>query len=85
MICSLIFADPPTKLNITTRPVKPKADEPLTVICSSDASNPESQLSWWKDGIQVSRGKHHTHFCHDAMQPSNMLTLKGCCNPDGSA
>nr|QRF78296.1 Nephrin [Novocrania anomala] len=44
---------PPKSVTITTDPPVAKANEKLTVTCTSSSSNPASVITWWKDGSVV--------------------------------
>ncbi|XP_076325342.1 nephrin-like [Tachypleus tridentatus] len=44
---------PAGKAAINVQPAQPKAGEEVTISCSTDSSNPESRVTWWKNGHEI--------------------------------
>ncbi|CAN7984404.1 unnamed protein product [Ixodes hexagonus] len=47
---------PPTAVTIKIKPRKPKSGQKMTLTCETGSSHPQSSISWWKDGLQLSGG-----------------------------
>ncbi|GFY43633.1 nephrin [Trichonephila inaurata madagascariensis] len=44
---------PPSAVNIKIRPKRPKAGQKVTLICECASSNPQADITWWKDGFLI--------------------------------
>lgn len=47
---------PPTAVTIKIKPRKPKSGQKMTLTCETGSSHPQSSISWWKDGLQLTGG-----------------------------
>ncbi|KAG8196719.1 hypothetical protein JTE90_023227 [Oedothorax gibbosus] len=44
---------PPSAVNIKIKPKRPKAGQKVTLICEGASSNPQADITWWKDGFLI--------------------------------
>ncbi|XP_042902394.1 nephrin isoform X3 [Parasteatoda tepidariorum] len=44
---------PPSAVNIKLKPKRPKAGQKVTLICECASSNPQAEITWWKDGFII--------------------------------
>ncbi|XP_055938972.1 nephrin-like isoform X2 [Argiope bruennichi] len=44
---------PPSAVNIKVKPQRPKAGQKVTLICECASSNPQADITWWKDGFLI--------------------------------
>ncbi len=44
---------PPSKVSIKLTPKQPMAGAQLDILCETGSSNPESEVSWWRDGFSL--------------------------------
>ncbi|XP_054719088.1 nephrin-like [Uloborus diversus] len=44
---------PPSAVNIKIKPKRPKAGQKVTLICECASSNPQAEITWWKDGFLI--------------------------------
>lgn len=49
-----IIPVPPDGLEISTEPAQIRAGENVIITCKSSTSNPASELTWWKNGEEIS-------------------------------
>lgn len=48
---SLALAVPPSKVSIKLTPKQPVAGTQLDILCETGSSNPQSLVTWWRDGL----------------------------------
>lgn len=44
---------PPSKVSIKLTPKQPVVGAQLDILCETGSSNPESEVSWWRDGFSL--------------------------------
>lgn len=44
---------PPKAVKMSINPMRPRAGQKLTLTCESGSSNPQAEISWWKEGFLV--------------------------------
>ncbi|XP_064471878.1 nephrin-like isoform X2 [Ornithodoros turicata] len=47
---------PPTAVTIKVKPRRPRSGQRMTLTCETGSSHPQSTITWWKDGLQLSGG-----------------------------
>lgn len=47
---------PPTAVTIRVKPRRPRSGQKVTLTCETGSSHPQSTITWWKDGLQLSGG-----------------------------
>lgn len=63
---------PPLQAKITKKPEELRAGITATLICDVGASNPEPELSWWMDGLEVN--ENITKFCKMGLYGGRVCT-----------
>lgn len=44
---------PPSKVSIKLTPKQPVAGVQLEILCETGSSNPQSVITWWRDGFML--------------------------------
>ncbi|XP_063959504.1 nephrin-like [Lytechinus pictus] len=44
---------PPSSVTVSVDPPEAKEGDSVTVTCETASSNPESEISWWRDGVPI--------------------------------
>lgn len=47
---------PSNAVTIKIKPRKPRSGQKMTLTCETGSSHPQSTISWWKDGLQLTGG-----------------------------
>lgn len=75
---------PPSGVTIKMKPKRPKTKSTVELICESGGSNPESEISWWRNGFLLNGqpdGIFNTSYGGRASR--NILTLNVTSDDDG--
>lgn len=74
---AIFFAVPPDTVKIKKEPKELRAGSAAKLICDASSSNPEADLTWWRDGIPVTEGisKSSKAGLHGGNVTTNELAL----------
>ena len=81
----LFFQVPPNKVSIKLTPKQPIAGTQLEILCETGSSNPQSMITWWRDGFMLTG---HQDGIHDGLFGGkitrNILRLNVSSQDDGT-
>nr|XP_046920413.1 nephrin-like isoform X2 [Dermatophagoides farinae] len=84
-ITTLTVHFPPNKVSIKLTPKQPIAGTQLEILCETGSSNPQSMITWWRDGFMLTG---HQDGIHDGLFGGkitrNILRLNVSSQDDGT-
>jgi len=70
----LVHLVPPMQAKITRKPDELKAGSTAVLSCDVGASNPEPEISWWMNGLEVT--ENITQFCKHGLYGGKVCTTE---------